>query len=422
MTHNANHKTRTLFLAGVLHAFTHLYHVALLPLYLPIQADFKLQSVGQATLLVTVMMVAYFAPSYPMGVLADRVSRKKLLAVGLAINGASFVGLALAPNYTTALLCVVLSGLGGSCFHPAATAMVARLFPVGTGKALGLLGVGASIGFFIGPIYAGWRAETAGWRAPVLELGVLGILGAVLFNWLADEQPAAQLNGTRQHEPAAKMFQTRALWLFFIAAAFAFSLRDFTGCSMGSLGSLFLQKAHGLDLRETGLILSVIFIASLVSNPLFGHLSDRGRIRWTALVLCVAALLVAAFPHVPRRWLVPTYMLYGFFFMASYPMVEAALMESVPDAVRGRVFGSFITVGGLVGNTAHGLVGHWVEGFGMEASRTQTYYSLYGALALLVLLSLAGLPCLHAICKREKVGARTAPSLSGADLRNPQFE
>ena len=28
--------------------------------------------------------------------------------------------------------------------------MVARLFPVNTGKALGLLGIGASVGFFMG--------------------------------------------------------------------------------------------------------------------------------------------------------------------------------------------------------------------------------------------------------------------------------
>src|SRR5262245_36330366 len=115
------HRARTLFLAAVLHAFTHVYQVALLPLYLPIQQDFKLSGVGKATLLVTVLMIVYFVPSYPMGALADRVSRKKLLGLGLAINGAGFVGLAFAPNYATALLCVMVAGFGGSFYHPAAT-------------------------------------------------------------------------------------------------------------------------------------------------------------------------------------------------------------------------------------------------------------------------------------------------------------
>src|SRR5581483_11461558 len=105
-----NHKVRTLWLSGVLHGFTHMYQMALVPLYLLIQQDFKLASVEQATLLVTVMGVAYFLPSYPMGVLADRVSRKKLLAIGLAINGLGFVGLSSAPNYGWALACVTLSG------------------------------------------------------------------------------------------------------------------------------------------------------------------------------------------------------------------------------------------------------------------------------------------------------------------------
>src|SRR5262245_46807912 len=95
--------TRTLVLVSVLHAFTHLYQVALMPLYLPIQTSFGLESVGSATFLVTLMMLSYFVPSYPMGVLADRVSRKKLLGLGLAINGLGFLGLALAPSYPLAL-------------------------------------------------------------------------------------------------------------------------------------------------------------------------------------------------------------------------------------------------------------------------------------------------------------------------------
>src|SRR5256885_12031218 len=113
MSTEASHKTRMLWVVGVLHAFTHLYQVALMPLYLLIQRDFKFESVSQATLLLTVMMAATFAPSYPMGMLADRLNRKTLLGCGLAINALGFVGLALAPNYTCALAAVAVAGLGG---------------------------------------------------------------------------------------------------------------------------------------------------------------------------------------------------------------------------------------------------------------------------------------------------------------------
>ncbi len=422
MKEPVNHKVRTLWLCGALHAFTHIYHVALAPLFLLIQQDLNLASVGKSTLLVTIMMAAYFVPSYPMGMLADRVSRKKLLGWGLAINGLGFFGLSFAPDYATAVACVIVAGFGGSFFHPAATAMVARLFPVGTGKALGLVAIGASAGFFLGPIYTGWRAEMAGWRAPVRELGLLGVFGAILFAWLAEEDQAhrTQLPTSGPPSRPERMFPTPALWLLFITASFVLSMRDFTGASMGTLGSLFLQKAHHLDPKATGLTLSGIFIMSAVSNPLFGGLSDRARMRWASLVLLVAAAVVAIIPRIPKAWLLPAFMVYGFFFMSSYPMVEAALMQAVPDAVRGRVFGFFITVGGLVGNLSHWLVGRWVNKMGGVANSPEGYDFIYGLLGLLILVSLLGLPCLHAIRKREHTETGHPVNPSRSLLPTPQ--
>jgi FSR family fosmidomycin resistance protein-like MFS transporter len=406
-TPSSSEKTRALWLVSGLHAFTHIYHVALMPLYLLMQRDFKFDGVGQATSLMTVMMFAYFLPSFGMGVLADRVNRKKLLGFGLAINATGFIALALSPNYGCALASMIVAGIGGSFFHPAATAMIARMFPTGTGRALGIIGTGASIGFFIAPLYTGWRAAAlepilgaAAWRRPVLELGILGLIGAAVFAWLAtNDAPASVTAGKPTH--SGSIFPTRSLWLFFFASAVAFSLRDFTGAAMGSMGSLFLQKAHGFDSKLAGFALSGIFIFSAFSNPIFGHFSDSGRKKWLALVLVVAAVMVAIFPHVPKWWTIPIFIVYGFFFMASYPMVEAALMESVPDAVRGRVFGLFITIGGLISNSSHWIAGNEVKRMGAAAYSPGNYFWLYGMLAGLLILSLVGLPCLHAIRKRE---------------------
>ncbi len=429
MSHDESRRTRTLTLTTVLHAFTHIYQMALIPLYLPMQTFFRRDSVDDATLLVTVLLVAYFLPSYAMGVLADRFSRKKLLTVGLLINALGFIGLAFAPTYPLALACVIVAGLGGSFFHPAATALVAQLYPGATGRALGTLGIGASVGFCLGPLYAGWRAQMTGdWRWPVAELGIFGLIMAVLFMWLADEhaaerglsspQPAttggALPNNPNDSSPSGllrtgksalrkePMFPTPALWLMFLAAAFIFLLRDFTGSSMSTVGSLFLQQARGFSVGQTGLTISVLFVASAISNPLFGHFSDRARLRWAATLITISAGFVAAFPHVPVAWVVPVLLVYGFFFLASYPIVEAALMESVPNAVRGRVFGLFITIGGLLGNLSHYIVGKWVESFGARKTEVAAYYPLYGWLAVFLLLSLLGLPCLRALRSREK--------------------
>jgi MFS family permease len=399
MTHH-QHRARTLWLSGVLHAFTHLYQVALLPLYYLILKDkaFAISTVEDATVLVTVLMLSYFVPAYPVGVLADRFSKRKLLAVGLSINALGFVGLGLSKSYPQAVACMMVSGFGGSFFHPAATALIARLYPEATGKAFGLLGIGASAGFFFGPIYSGWRGGNAGWRAPVVELGILGIVAAVAFFVLADEEPPHEPHSTA---PANGLFPSTALWLIFIAAAFAFSLRDFAGSAMGSLGSLFLQNAHGLSTSATGSILSMIFVASAISNPIFGGLSDRGVGRWTSFALGVAAIMVFTFPHYPGKATAFVFAIYGFFFMASYPMVEGALMRSVPHQIRGRVFGVFITIGGILGNVAHWAMGAYVKHLGPASGQAESYHHIYALLSGLLVLSLLGLPCLRALRRRE---------------------
>jgi FSR family fosmidomycin resistance protein-like MFS transporter len=414
MSASQSHRSRTLALTTVLHAFTHIYQMALIPLYLPMQKFFRRDSVDDATLLVTALLVAYFLPSYAMGILADRFSRKKLLGIGLAINAAGFLGLAFAPNYPAALACVILAGLGGSFFHPAATALIAQLFPGATGRALGFLGVGASVGFCFGPLYSGWRAQMMNdWRWPVAELGILGLIMAALFVWLADEHAATSSDCSPSSIPrhaqsldrnfqVFPMFPTPTLWLMFLTAAFVFLLRDFAGSGMSTAGSLFLQNAHQFNVKQTGLTISVLFIASAISNPLFGHLSDRARLRWAAMLIIISAGFIGVFPHVPVKWIVPTLLVYGFFFLASYPIVEAALMEAVPNSVRGRVFGLFITIGGLLGNLSHYIVGKWVASFGERANEVPTFFPLYHWLAIFLLTSLLGLPCLRALRNREE--------------------
>jgi FSR family fosmidomycin resistance protein-like MFS transporter len=375
--------------------------MAIVPLYLKIQSDLHLEHEGQVTLLVTVLNLAYILPSYPMGVLADRVSRKKLLALGLAINGVGFIALSVSHSYALAILSVAISGFGGSFYHPAATALVARLFPKTTGRALGLVAIGASAGFFISPIYSGWRAASTGnWRIPILEMGIAGLVVSILFYWLADEE-AATIKSERRTIPTGGIFPTKILWLYFLLAGFLFSLRDFAGSGMGTLTSLFLQHARGLDLGSTGTVLSAIFVASAVSNPIFGRLSDTSRMRWCMLLLMVAMVIVAIFPRVSQGHMFYILLAYGFFFLASYPIVEAALMQAVPDEARGRVFGLFMTMGGLGGSISHWFMGVAVNSLGEGAHSVKSYYPIYGMLASLICLSLLGLPCLHAIRRRE---------------------
>ena len=388
----------TLLGVGMLHAFTHVYHVALMPLYLMIHVDLKLGSMDRTTFLMTAMMTAYFLPSYWVGGLADRMDRRKLLGIGLLINGAGFAAFSQVESYPAAVLCMVVSGLGGSFYHPAATALIADQFPRRTGKAFGLVGIGASVGFLVGPVYSGWRAGmgeslvgTAAWRWPVMELGLAGIVAGAFFLWLAPQElPRKPSSESLSGRPQIK-WMSAGIFGVLMLSAFAFSLRDFTGFGMGSLGSLFLQKAHGWSAQKTGFALSMIFIGTIISNPVFGSLSDRRRFPWLAGVLIIAGLLVMTFPMLPASWMMPGLFTYGFFFIASYPMVEAALMEAAPKAYRGRISGLFVLVGGFIGNLAHWILGWWVEHLGDDAGQISAYQSSFTTLGCFVVISLFGI-------------------------------
>src|SRR5689334_10651814 len=85
----------TLVLGTCLHALTHAYCTALVPLYLLIVADLKLSGVRAASLIVTIYGLVYCLGSYGAGVLADRFNRKTLLGVGLIGNAIAITAMGL---------------------------------------------------------------------------------------------------------------------------------------------------------------------------------------------------------------------------------------------------------------------------------------------------------------------------------------
>ena len=195
----------TLVLCTLLHAFTHAYSALLVPLYLLVVTDLKLPGVKHAAMVVTVYSVVYWGLAFVSGMLADRLNRKLLLSIGLMGNALAVVGMGLTRSYEMLLVFAVLAGVAGSLFHPAANAMIPAHFPRSPGMAIGLLGAGSGLGFFLGPQYAGWRAESAtwqfgqvaNWQRPLVELGLIGLILGVLFMLFAREAPDRRRGGHR---------------------------------------------------------------------------------------------------------------------------------------------------------------------------------------------------------------------------------
>ncbi len=201
----------TLALATILHAFTHAYAVLLVPLYLLVCADLHLKLVSSVSLIVTLYGLVYSLGSYPAGVMADRLNRKALLGIGLLGNALAITLMGLTRQYEMLIVLGILAGLFGTIFHPAANALAPAHYPKNPGMAIGLLGMGSGLGFFVGPQFAGWRAQSAHWQwgmiaqwqKPCIELGVAGIIFGVIFLLFAREARPKSRSASAAREDVA---------------------------------------------------------------------------------------------------------------------------------------------------------------------------------------------------------------------------
>jgi ENTS family enterobactin (siderophore) exporter len=366
----------TLVFCTVLHTFTHAYGAMLVPLYLLMTADLHLRGVQYAALLVTIYGVSYMACSYGAGVLADRVNRKDLLGWGLVLNALAIVAMGLTRRYEVLVALAVAGGLAGTLFHPAANALIPAHFPKSPGMAIGMLGIGSGLGFFIGPQYAGWRAlhaswhfaSVANWQKPCIELGAVGVVCGLVFLLIAREAPGS--HGVR----SAPKPLGRKLCRTTIAIALTLGARDFSGVASISLVSIYLQKAQNLDAARAGFIVGMMMLIGVVANPLAVWISP-GRLRLPMLtgVLMLAGVIVSLIPFVSSIWVLPVLCAYQACQLGSYAMSDAAMLERVPAALRGRIVGLFLTLAGTAASTSPWIMGFWTDSFGARASQPRIY-------------------------------------------------
>jgi MFS family permease len=390
----------TLALITLLHMFTHGYGTILVPLYLPMRDDLHLSGVGAASLIVTVYTLVYCLCSVLAGVLADHADRKVLLGVGLIVNAAAILLMGLTRRYEVLVMLGVLAGLAGTLFHPSANALSTAHYPKSPGMAIGILSIGAAIGFFAGPRYAGWRAQTAGWQSPLVEAGVVGVVFGFVFLLVAQEvrrsargnskRAAADpsSNGDTVAEPAlakpVKVPLGRALRWRMVGVAVTIGARDFAGLASLTLTSIYLQKAHHYSVAKAGLVIGSMMLVAIVANPLAVYLSPGKRRLWTLLgILLAGAGIIATIPFVPPAYVLPVLCLFQACHLGSYAVAEAGILERVSPAVRGRVIGIFITVAGTLASFAPWLMGAWTDAMKDRAYVASAYALPFGVLALL---------------------------------------
>ncbi|MBL1100893.1 MFS transporter [Streptomyces sp. 205] len=122
----------------------------------------------------------------PFGVLADRMGRKRLLLVGLAVFGAASAYATLVDSSGELILGRALMGLGAAIVTPVSLAMLPVLFaPQERARALAIWSAGVALGLPIGPLTGGWLLEHFWWGSvfliniPILVVAM--VAGFLLF-------------------------------------------------------------------------------------------------------------------------------------------------------------------------------------------------------------------------------------------------
>ncbi|HSB91381.1 MAG TPA: MFS transporter [Anaerolineales bacterium] len=125
--------------------------------------------------------VAFMLCEFSLGQLSDRVGRKPVLVIGLALFLAQFLGLVVFYEVTWIVVSFVIAGIGNALYEPALSAMVLDIAPSEhTAGMLGLRTTAGSIGSMLGP---GLVVLSASFLTP--QVGFLMATALVAFLALA---------------------------------------------------------------------------------------------------------------------------------------------------------------------------------------------------------------------------------------------
>lgn len=103
----------------------------------------------------------------PMGLLADRFGRRRLLLVGAAVFASASIGAALSSSTAGLIVCRGLLGVGAAMLGPSTISLVRSMFqiPAQRAVALGIWTASFALGGIIGPLIGGILIEAVSWRA-----------------------------------------------------------------------------------------------------------------------------------------------------------------------------------------------------------------------------------------------------------------
>lgn len=272
----------------------------------PIKEDLKLSDADLGMLQGLGFAILYSILGVPLGWLAERVSRKGLVAACVAAWSLMTAVCGFATTFTTLLLGRIGVGIGEAGFLAPTSSLIADHFRSGRrGSMMAIILLGSPLGFLLGQSAGGWIASEWSWRVAFIALGAPGLVAA-LVTWLTLREPPRGLAEGRISVGDAPSLSTvvSTLWSksTFRHLLVGFSIAAFAMNAVASFVLPFYLRSFGLPLATAGAIFGAVAFTSnglgmLLGGFGFDRLSRRDD-RWllwaTAAMLCLAAPLYCA--------------------------------------------------------------------------------------------------------------------------------
>ncbi|MEM7272852.1 MAG: MFS transporter [Actinomycetota bacterium] len=305
-------------------------------------ADFD-RSAGSAGILVGSGALPGVVMAPVIGILADRLGRKRVLLPCLVVFAVGALLAAVAPSFWAVIAGRLIQGVGGAGMINLAIVLIGdhwtgleRTRLIGRNSAV-LTGLLATM-----PSLSGGIAELSSWRASV-AVGVLAFPVAVMGWFLLPDTRPGTVRTLRDQLRAAAVEVRRPTMTVTFVAGFCLFLVIF-GVFLTAL-PVHLEEQFGLGPGARGLLLSVPALgAVLVSfnlGPIRGVVALRPLLVATSLAIALAALGVALAPTLVL--VVVALLLYGFGDGAVIPALQDVASSVPPPEQRAAVMAAWVS-------------------------------------------------------------------------------
>lgn len=339
----------------------------------------ELQKAEAFGALMAVFLWIYGIVSPFAGVVADRVSRKKLVVGSLFVWSAVTYLMGYASDFTQLYWLRALMGVSEALYIPSALSLIAD-WHEGKSRSLAI-GIHMT-GLYVGQAVGGFGATIAAtfsWHSTFYWFGIIGIAYSVVLALLLHDKPKTVDAVAASPDPATLMKKESlwrglsvvlSTWAFWVILIY-FAVPSLPGWATKNWLPTLFEKNLGLDMALAGPMSTITIAASsFVGVLLGGVLSDkwvlrniRGRIYTSAIGLgmTIPALVLLGFGHSVVA-VVGAGMLFGIGFGMFDANNMPILCQIISAKYRATAYGVMNMVGVFAGAAVTHLLGKWTDG------------------------------------------------------------